>query len=178
MDKLPPPPPPPPPGRGRPDGPQPPRDRQAGRQPTAPADRVARARGRAGCSGSSPACSSPTIFVPSLLPDDSGNELTYSEFLDQVVAGEVTSVEVNRHDGKISGELDNGDKFFTNGGSDRGLSDADEPLLKEQGRRRSSSSRPSSNWLLNVLGLMLPVHPDHRVLRVDAAPRRTARWAT
>ena len=97
-----------------------------------------------------------TIFVPSLLPDDSGNELTYTEFRDKVVAGEVQSVEVNRTSGKISGELDDGTKFFTNGGTDRGLSEADEALLEEQGVTVEFKS-PSSNWLLNVLGLMLPV---------------------
>jgi cell division protease FtsH len=97
-----------------------------------------------------------TIFVPSLLPGDSGNELTYTEFREKVEAGEVQSVEVNRTSGKISGELDNGEKFFTNGGTDRGLSEADEALLEEQGVTVEFKS-PSSNWLLNVLGLMLPV---------------------
>ena len=47
-------------------------------------------------------------------------------------------------------------KFFTNGGTDRGLSEADEALLEEQGVTVEFKS-PSSNWLLNVLGLMLPV---------------------
>ncbi len=155
MDKLPPPPPPPPPGRGRADGPQPPRDNRAGggdgtRRPGRPSTwprwllwviaGVLLA----------------TIFVPSLLPDDSGNELTYTEFRDKVVAGEVQSVEVNRTSGKISGELSDGTKFFTNGGTDRGLSEADEALLEEQGVTVEFKS-PSSNWLLNVLGLMLPV---------------------
>ena len=98
-----------------------------------------------------------TIFVPSLLPDDeAATSSTYTEFRDKVVAGERQSVEVNRTSGKISGELDNGDKFFTNGGTDRGLSEADEALLEEQGVTVEFKS-PSSNWLLNVLGLMLPV---------------------
>jgi cell division protease FtsH len=155
MDKLPPPPPPPPPGRGRGDGPQPPRDHRAGggdgtRRPGRPSTwprwllwviaGVLLA----------------TIFVPSLLPDDSGNELNYSEFREKVVAGDVRSVEVNRTSGKISGELTDGEKFFTNGGTDRGLSDPDEALLREQGVTIEFKS-PSSNWLLNVLGLMLPV---------------------
>jgi cell division protease FtsH len=155
MDKLPPPPPPPPPGRGRADGPQPPRDHRAGggdgtRRPGRPSTwprwllwviaGVLLA----------------TIFVPNLLPDDSGNELNYTEFRDRVVAGDVRSVEVNRTSGKISGELNTGDKFFTNGGTDRGLSLDDEALLEEQGVTVEFKS-PSSNWLLNVLGLMLPV---------------------
>jgi cell division protease FtsH len=97
-----------------------------------------------------------TIFVPSLLPDDNGNELDYTEFRALVVEGDVTSVEVNRTSGKIEGELANGDKFFTNGGTDRGLSEDDEALLREQGVTVKFRT-PSSNWLLNVLGLMLPV---------------------
>jgi cell division protease FtsH len=97
-----------------------------------------------------------TIFVPSLLPDDNGDEVNYTEFRDLVVSGDVQAVEVNRTSGKISGELANGDKFFTNGGTDRGLSEADEALLEEQGVTVEFRS-PGSNWLLNVLGLMLPV---------------------
>ncbi len=155
MEKLPPPPPPPPPGRGRIEGPQPPRDnrpvgsdgtRRPGRPSTWPRWLLWVIAG----------VLLATIFVPSLLPDEKGNELTYTQFRDKVVAGEVESVEVNRTSGKISGELDNGDKFFTNGGTDRGLSEADEALLEEQGVTVEFKS-PSSNWLLNVLGLMLPV---------------------
>ena len=121
MDKLPPPPPPPPPGRGRADGPQPPRDHAGGRRRRYPPTGRPSTWPRwllwviAGVLLA-------TIFVPSLLPDDRGNELNYTEFRDKVVAGDVRSVEVNRTSGKISGELDNGDKFFTNGGTDRGLS--------------------------------------------------------
>jgi cell division protease FtsH len=155
MDKLPPPPPPPPPGRGRADGSQPPRDnrigggdgtRRPGRPSTWPRWLLWVVAG----------VLLATVFVPSLLPDNSGNELDYTEFRDEVVAGNVTSVEVNRTSGKIEGELEGGDKFVTNGGTERGLSDSDEALLRQQGVEIRFKS-PSSNWLLNVLGLMLPV---------------------
>ncbi|HEX4982189.1 MAG TPA: ATP-dependent zinc metalloprotease FtsH, partial [Ilumatobacteraceae bacterium] len=155
MEKLPPPPPPPPPGRGRAEGPQPPRDhrtggsdgtRRPGRPSTWPRWLLWVVAG----------VLLATIFIPSLLPDEKGNELDYTEFRALVVDGDVTSVEVNRTSGKIEGELANGEKFFTNGGTDRGLSEDDEALLREQGVKVKFKT-PSSNWLLNVLGLMLPV---------------------
>ena len=155
MDKLPPPPPPPPPGRGRADGSQPPRDhrtgggdgtRRPGRPSTWPRWLLWVVAG----------VLLATVFVPSLLPDNGGNELDYTEFRAEVEAGNVTSVEVNRTSGKISGELVGGAKFYSNGGTERGLSDPDEALLREQGVQIKFKS-PSSNWLLNVLGLMLPV---------------------
>ena len=155
MEKLPPPPPPPPPGRGRAEGPQPPRDprtggsdgtRRPGRPSTWPRWLLWVIAG----------VLLATIFVPSLLPDENGNELDYTEFRAMVVDGDVASVEVNRASGKIEGVFENGEKFFTNGGTDRGLSDEDETLLREQGVEVKFKT-PSSNWLLNVLGLMLPV---------------------
>ena len=111
MDNLPPPPPPPPPGRGRADGPQPPRDhrpgggdgtRRPGRPSTWPRWLLWVIAG----------VLLATIFVPSLLPDEQGNELTYTEFRDKVDDGDVESVEVNRTSGKISGELADGDEVL------------------------------------------------------------------
>ena len=98
-----------------------------------------------------------TIFVPSLLPDEKGNELTYTQFRDKVVAGEVESVEVNRTSGKISGELDRRRQVLHQRRHRPWSVRSRRGAARGAGRRRSSSSRPSSNWLLNVLGLMLPV---------------------
>jgi cell division protease FtsH len=158
MDKLPPPPPPPPPARGRGDRPPLPRDLRSGGGSGGDGTR------RPGRPGTWPrwllwvlaGVLLATVFVPSLLPDDEGNELTYSEFRNEVAAGNVVAVEVNRSSGKIKGELANGEEFFTNGGTDRGLSEADEALLDSQGVTVEFKS-PSSNWLLSMLGLLLPV---------------------
>ncbi len=97
-----------------------------------------------------------TILVPSLLPDDEGQELSYTEFIQEVEAGNVASVEINNGNGGISGEFEDGTKFTSTGGGDRGLSESDEALLKENGVEYRFKT-PSSNWLLSVLGLLLPV---------------------
>jgi cell division protease FtsH len=97
-----------------------------------------------------------TILVPSLLPDDKGDELPYTEFISQVEDGNVASVEINNGNGDISGEFVDGTKFTTTGGGERGLSETDEQLLKDNDVEYTFQ-QPSSNWLLSVLSLMLPV---------------------
>ena len=96
-----------------------------------------------------------TIFVPSLLPDDKGNKLNYTEFRDKVEAGEVTSVEVNstRQDHRRAHRrrqvLHQRRRGSGPVGPRRGAA---------QGARASTIEfkTPSSNWLLSVLGLLLP----------------------
>ncbi|MDW3216462.1 MAG: ATP-dependent zinc metalloprotease FtsH [Ilumatobacteraceae bacterium] len=158
MDKLPPPPPPPPPGRGRSSGPRPERDRK----PSLP--------GSGGGSGDG----SPTpnswrrwlpwvaigvflaiFLVPSLLSGDEGEEVSFSDFIDNVAAGEVANAEWENGTGKITGELTDGTKFVTVGSAD-GPNDAQTELLKSNAVDYKFDN-PSSNFLLNILGLMLPV---------------------
>jgi cell division protease FtsH len=97
-----------------------------------------------------------TVLVPSLLPDDNGDDLTYTEFIAAVEDGQVESVTINNQSGEIKGEFTDGTKFTSTGGGERGLSEADEALLAEQGVDISFTT-PSSNWFLSVLGLLLPV---------------------
>jgi cell division protease FtsH len=97
-----------------------------------------------------------TVLVPSLLPDDNGDDLTYTEFIAAVEDGQVESVTINNQTGEIKGEFTDGTKFTSTGGGERGLSEADEALLTEQGVDISFTT-PSSNWFLSVLGLLLPV---------------------
>jgi cell division protease FtsH len=158
MDKLPPPPPPPPPGHGRsprqrPDGPD--RDKR----PVSGGDDEGR--------------QTPTwvkrwlpwiaiglflviVLVPTLTSGDEGEEIPYSDFVEMVEAGEVDSIVVHTGDGKITGELTNGEKFTSSGGGDRGLSEADEQLLKDNGVEYNFDP-PSSNWFLGILSLLLPI---------------------
>ncbi len=154
MDNLPPPPPPPPPGRGRSAGPQPGKQR-----PPSPPDGEGR--------------QTPTwvrrwvpwiaigiflsiFLVPSLLSGDQGDEITYSEFIALVDAGEVDSIKIETANGKITGELNDGNKFVSNGGGDRGLSETDEALVDARGVTKEFKS-PSNNWFLSIIGLLLPV---------------------
>jgi cell division protease FtsH len=154
MENLPPPPPPPPPGQRRPQGTPPPRNqRPSGDGPRRP-----------GRPGSWPrwvlwvlaGLLLATILVPSLLPDEGGQDLTYSQFIDEVRAGSVESVEINNTNGNITGTFEDGTEFSTTGGGDRALSEADEQLLVDQGVDITFNT-PGSNWLLSVLGLLLPV---------------------
>ena len=156
MDKLPPPPPPPPPGRGRAPGPRPDRDRK----PSFPSG------------GGDDGPSTPNswrrwlpwvaigvflaiFLVPTLMSGDSGEEITYSQFISNVAAGEVESIEWENGTGKITGELSDGTQFQTTGAAD-GPNESDKELLDERAVDYNFGN-PSSNFLLNMLGLMLPV---------------------
>ncbi len=96
------------------------------------------------------------FLLPAVLSGDDGDQMTYSEFIALVEDGRVEEIEIDNSNGKITGTLDDGTRFSSNGGGDRALSEADEALLKDQGVEYTFKP-PSNNWLLNVLGLLLPV---------------------
>ncbi|MBW3561042.1 MAG: ATP-dependent zinc metalloprotease FtsH [Actinobacteria bacterium] len=48
-----------------------------------------------------------------LIGPPAGEELVYSQFLQRVQDGEVATVTINNDSGKVTGELDNGDRFTT-----------------------------------------------------------------
>jgi ATP-dependent Zn protease len=68
------------------------------------------------------------FLVPSLLSGDQGDEITYTEFIALVDAGDVATIEVENGSLKITGELRDGSKFQATGGGDSGLisNDVDE----------------------------------------------------
>ncbi len=150
MSNLPPPPPPPPPGRGR--GQQRP-DRPSGQG----GDGLRRP-------GNWPRWSIWVIagvillalLVPGLWPDEQGQKITYTEFMEQVEAGNVESIVVNNSSNTITGQLEDGTEFSTTGGGDRSLSEADEAVLREQGVDIEFRT-PGNNWFLSIAGLLLPV---------------------
>jgi cell division protease FtsH len=154
MSNLPPPPPPPPPGRG-----------PGGRGPTGPG----------GPSGQNP--SNPTgrrsspglpkwsiaLLVVVLLgalaasqfwPSSDAEKVKYSEFLTQVEEGKVASITIDNGSRSISGEYkDNGGKFSTT--ADTQISDSDLAKFQQAGIEYTFK-QPSSNWLVNLLTLLLP----------------------
>ncbi len=161
MSNLPPPPPPPPPGRGH------------GQQRRTDADRKTPERGHgdqppATGSGRGPGSwpkwtiwvlvgvLAAAFLVPSLWPSDSGESLTYTEWRTQVVEGNIDTAVINTGSGKITGEFVNGDTYSTSGGGERGVSDADEQLMIDEGVDFEFKP-PSNNWLLSVLSIFLPV---------------------
>ena len=165
MDNLPPPPPPPPPGRGRgqrsPE--QPGSEKDSGKN-----DGPSNNSNPDGKSGRGPGSwprwtvwilvgvLAAAVLVPSLWPSNDGESLTYTEWRTQVIEGQVATAEISTGSGKITGEFDNGDKYSTSGGGERGVSEADEQLLIEQNVDYEFKP-PSNNWLLGVLSIFLPV---------------------
>jgi cell division protease FtsH len=149
MSNLPPPPPPPPPGRNS-------GGRQPGQQPPEKG-------GRPSFGSGWPRWTLPVMIavlvamfvLPRFWPNDDGNEVTYQAFIASVQAGKVESVTINNETSRISGELTNGDSFYTTGGGQRGLSDEDELLLKEKNVDYEFKT-PTTNWLLSWAGLLLP----------------------
>jgi cell division protease FtsH len=167
MDKLPPPPPPPPPGRGR-----------GSKRPDDPAGRrhgeqQQKHRGTGYDGDGSPSSNrgpgswprwtiwvligvlAAAFLVPSLWPSNDGESLEYSEWRTQVIEGNIASADINAS-GKISGEFTNGDKYTTSGGGPRGVSEADEQLLIDNDVEYKFTPA-SSNWLLGILSIFLPV---------------------
>ena len=174
MDKLPPPPPPPPPGRGRgskrPDDNS--ADRRHGERTPANQNKGKTKNSEVNADGTPSSGRGPgswprwTIFVmlgvlaaallvPTLLPSNSGESLEYSEWRTQVIEGKIATADINAS-GKINGTFTNDDKYTTTGGGPRGVSDADEQLLIDNGVAYKFTAA-SSNWLLGVLSIFLPV---------------------
>ncbi len=91
-----------------------------------------------------------------MLNGPTGPAISYSEFIDEVRNGSVQSIEINNVTGEISGTLSDGSSFTSTGGGERGLSDTDEELIRSTGVDYEFVT-PSSNWLLNLAGLLLPV---------------------
>jgi cell division protease FtsH len=96
------------------------------------------------------------FLVPTLLSGDSGDELTYTEFIALVDGGKVAEIEVDNASLKITGELEDGTKFHTTGGGDSGLISDDVERARGQGVKIGFTT-PSNNWFLGIIGLMLPV---------------------
>ncbi len=93
--------------------------------------------------------------MPGLFSDDPGETITYSEFLDQVDAGAVTTVEINNNNGDISGELNTGETFRTTGPTE--LPPEDYALLRDRLGAGVEFTRPTSSIWGTLLPLLLPV---------------------
>src|SRR6476469_1168404 len=147
MSNLPPPPPPPPGGRGQQQGPQ--RPEQNGRRPL----------GSGWPRWMIPVLLAAVVLfiaVPRVWPSDAGSKITYSQFMAKVNAGDVESVTIDKGSGTIHGTTTDGTKFTATGAGERGIADSDEVILNEK-NVNIKFNQPSSNWLLNWAGLLLPL---------------------
>jgi cell division protease FtsH len=95
------------------------------------------------------------FVLPRFWPSETGDQLTYTEFIAQAQAGEVKTAVVNNTNNTISGELTNGTRYTTTGGGDRGVSAADEAMLREQGVDLDFIT-PQTSWIWSWMGILLP----------------------
>ena len=69
--------------------------------------------------------------VASLFPSDDGRDLTYSEFRQEALAGDVDHITIDNTNGDISGQFDDGSEFDTTGPVDGGIPEDDLQILQE-----------------------------------------------
>jgi cell division protease FtsH len=93
------------------------------------------------------------VIGPRFIPTTSATKFTYTEFLEAVSNGQVTSVKINNLSNIISGELASGDTFTTTGAVT--LSDADEQLLKSKNVDYDYST-PQGNFFTSLIPILLP----------------------
>ena len=93
------------------------------------------------------------IVGPRFIPTTTATKFTYTQFLEAVSNGQVTSVEINNLSNTISGELASGDTFTTTGAVS--LSDADEQLLKSKNVDYDYST-PQGHFFTSLIPILLP----------------------
>ncbi len=145
MSNLPPPPPPPPPGRGQ----------QPGNQP--PAGGKGRPLGAGWPRWTIPvllAVLVGTLLLNQVWPSDSGEKLSYTQFVTAVEKDEVVKFSLTNGSNSISGELKNGSKFTTTVRD--GFPSDTELAMLTQHNVDWTTKEPDSNWLLSWIGLLLP----------------------
>jgi cell division protease FtsH len=93
------------------------------------------------------------IVGPRFIPTTTVTKYTYTQFLEAVSNGRVTSVKINNLSNIISGNLANGEAFTTTGAVT--LSDADEQLLKSKNVDYDYST-PQGNFFTSLIPILLP----------------------
>jgi cell division protease FtsH len=95
------------------------------------------------------------FVLPRFWSSETGDQLTYTEFIAQAQAGEVRTAVVNNTNNTISGELTDGTTYSTTGGGDRGVSAADEAMLRDKGVDLDFIT-PQTSWIWSWAGILLP----------------------
>jgi cell division protease FtsH len=130
--------------------------------PPTPPGRDGRAGGRAGRDQGFPRWSVwilvgillASLLLPGLFSGSSSKDISYADFLDKVRGGQVQSIEWNNNNGHVSGKLDSGASFSTNGPLTP--SDSDRELFAEHNVDFKFKT-PESSFLATLLPLMLPI---------------------
>ena len=94
------------------------------------------------------------IFGPQLLPGPDREKLGFEEFITQVTSGKVDEVKLNNATLTITGTFTDGSSFSTT--APPGFpNELDRELLRTQGVDFKPST-PQSNWVMNLIPLLLP----------------------
>jgi len=93
------------------------------------------------------------VIGPRFIPTTTATKFTYTQFLEAVSKGQVTSVKINNLSNTISGKLASGETFTTTGAVT--LSDADEQLLKSKNVDYDYST-PQGNFFTSLIPILLP----------------------
>ena len=95
-----------------------------------------------------------TLLLNQVWPSDSGEKLSFTEFITAVENDQVTKFSITNGSNAIAGELKDGTKFTTTA-RDGFPSEAETELLATH-KVDWAPKEPESNWLLSSLGLLLP----------------------
>ena len=93
------------------------------------------------------------VIGPRFIPTTNATKFTYTQFLEAVSNGQVTTVKINNLSNTISGKLASGDTFTTTGAVT--LSGADEQLLKSKNVDYDYST-PQGNFFTSLIPILLP----------------------
>ena len=95
------------------------------------------------------------IFVATtMLPDSSGDDISYPDFLDRVGAGGIASGEYNNNSGGIKATAVDGTVYSSNGPLP--LPDADTALINQQVPEFRYVT-PQTNFFISIIPLLLPI---------------------
>jgi len=96
------------------------------------------------------------ILSSSLAASTAKTKVSYSEFLADVRAGKVESVEIDNNNGSITGKSKDGSTFRTTGPLNGGIPDADLTVLRDE-KVTVDYKTPQPSLIANLLPFLIPV---------------------
>ena len=96
-----------------------------------------------------------TVLLNQVWPSEEGTSVSYTEFITRVQNDEVKEFTITNGSNSISGEMADGTKFTTTVRDN--FPDTEERALLDTHKVDWSTKEPDSNWLLNWVGLLLPI---------------------
>ncbi len=90
------------------------------------------------------------FLLAGFFPTSQRKDVTYSQFREKVIAGDVTKIEIDNNNGSITGELKDGTEFQTTGPVNGGIPDADLKLLRESNVEVSYTT-PQPSFIAAIL---------------------------